>query len=237
MIVLHQFARGPGVPNASPFCMKVEVWLKLAGLEYEVKAELAPNTAPLGKLPYIEDGERVIPDSSTIIEELAKAHGVDLDAGLAAQQKAAAHAFRKMLEEHTYWGMIYARWIDPEYWPAFREAFFGKLPPGVRGAVAAMVRRKLRRDLHGQGLGRHARDEIYRRTELDVDALSSYLGANPYFMGERPTRVDATVYAFLANMWEIALETPLKAMVGKHRNLVAYCERMKRRCFGEAKGK
>ena len=33
-IALHQFAPCFGLPNASPFCMNVEAYLRLAGLEY-----------------------------------------------------------------------------------------------------------------------------------------------------------------------------------------------------------
>ena len=35
MIKLYQFKRTFGLPNMSPFCMKVETWLRMAGLEYE----------------------------------------------------------------------------------------------------------------------------------------------------------------------------------------------------------
>ena len=51
-------------------------------------------------------------------------------------------------------------------------------------------------------------------------------------MGPQTTTLDATVYAFLANCWEVTLDTPLKAAVGQHPNLVSYCARMKLRCFG-----
>ena len=89
------------------------------------------------------------------------------------------------------------------------------------------------RDLHGQGMGRHSPEQILRRAAQDIAAIAEHLNVKPYFMGERPTTIDATVYAFLANMWEVELDTPLKALVGKHKNLVAYCERMHGKCFGE----
>lgn len=36
MIYLYQFSRTPLLPSLSPYCLKVETWLRLAGLKYEV---------------------------------------------------------------------------------------------------------------------------------------------------------------------------------------------------------
>ena len=36
MIKLYQFAPAFGLPNASPFCMKMETYLRMAGLPYEL---------------------------------------------------------------------------------------------------------------------------------------------------------------------------------------------------------
>jgi glutathione S-transferase len=99
--------------------------------------------------------------------------------------------------------------------------------------VPVVAQRQTRRDLHGHGLGRHSPQEILRRAEQDLAALAEYLNIKPYFMGDKPTNVDASLYGFLANMWEVQLDTPLKALVGRHKNLVAYCERMRARCFGD----
>lgn len=36
IIYLYQFSRTPVLPSLSPYCLKVETWLRLAGLKYEV---------------------------------------------------------------------------------------------------------------------------------------------------------------------------------------------------------
>lgn len=38
IIYLYQFSRTPVIPSISPYCLKVETWLRLAGLKYEVRA-------------------------------------------------------------------------------------------------------------------------------------------------------------------------------------------------------
>jgi hypothetical protein len=55
MIKLHQFAPAFGLPNASPFCMKVETYLRMAGLPYERVNSGDVLRAPKGKLPVIDD--------------------------------------------------------------------------------------------------------------------------------------------------------------------------------------
>src|SRR5688572_647084 len=61
MIVLHQFESCFGVPNASGFCLKLECFLRIAGLPYRTQPLHDLGTAPKGKGPFItdEDGSRI----------------------------------------------------------------------------------------------------------------------------------------------------------------------------------
>ena len=83
MITLFQIPGGWGEPSASPFCVKLECYLRMAG--HEFKNEMGdPRKAPRGKVPWIDDDGSVICDSQLAIEHLKKKHGDPLDAKLSA---------------------------------------------------------------------------------------------------------------------------------------------------------
>lgn len=232
MIKLIQFPAAFGLPNLSPFCIKVEMLLKMAGLDYETVATGNPRRGPKGKLPAIEDDGALIGDSEAIRRHLERKYQIDFDAGLDGKARAVAHAFARTLEERTYWVGVYSRWVDARFWPQMRATAFGSLPPVIRGVVASLVRRQIRRTLHGQGIGRHTQAEIYALGQADIDAIAAQLGDQPYFMGAAPSSVDATVFAFTASVLVPPLASPLKDAALRHGNLVAYVERLRARYFG-----
>ena len=97
MIKLCQFPPAFGLPNASPFCMKLETWLRMAGLPYECPRGADLRKAPKGKFPYIEDDGVVIADSSFIIDYLTKKYNVTLDAHLTPRQRGEALALQRQI--------------------------------------------------------------------------------------------------------------------------------------------
>ncbi len=232
MIKLIQFPAAFGLPNLSPFCIKVEMLLKMAGLDYETVVTGNPRRGPKGKLPAIEDDGALIGDSEAIRRHLERKYRIDFDAGLDDKARAVAHAFARMLEERTYWVGVYSRWIDARFWPQTRATAFGGLPPVIRSVVATLVRRQVRGALHGQGVGRHAEAEIYAMAQADIDAVAAQLGDRPYFMGAAPSSVDATVFAFTASILVPPMASPAKDAVLRHANLVAYVERLQAHYFG-----
>jgi glutathione S-transferase len=98
MITLYQFPRFLGVPNMSPFCLKLEAWLRMAELKYDIREVTDPRKGPKGKLPYIRDNETKVADSAIIIDYLKKTYGVQLYIHLSLSDRAVARAFEKMLE-------------------------------------------------------------------------------------------------------------------------------------------
>ena len=81
-IVLHQIAGAWGTPSLSPFCTKLQCWLRMAEIPYEVAAAPGMLRAPRGKVPFIELDGAFLADSQAIVARLAATHGDPLDGWL-----------------------------------------------------------------------------------------------------------------------------------------------------------
>lgn len=225
MLKLYQFERTWGIPNLSPFCCKIETYLRMADIEYEVKPAL-PFSAPKGKLPYIEDNSEAIGDSRFIISHLKSTYN-DLDKGLSDTELAVSVAMQRLLDEHLFWVLLYSRWqYTDENWQVNKKAIFGGLPPIIRDIVANRWRPKIKRQIYGHGIGRHQAEEIFTLGKQDIDALSANLGSKRYFLGDQPTTLDTSAFGHLINIISCPIESPLKEYSLSKNNLIDYVDRV-----------
>ena len=231
MIKFYQYQPAFGIPNPSPFCMKLEAYLNLCELEYETVWMTDPRKAPKGKGPYIEIDGQAIGDTALIIDALKTKTGVDPDAQLSSEQRASAHALGVMLEEHLYFAVLRDRWMVDESWAKVKDVFFSSMPFLVRDVLPAMVRRQVRKALHGQGMGRHSEAELVKLGTADIDALSTHLGDKPFMMGANATTVDCIAIGFVANLIKTPFEGPFNRHARQIDNLVHYNERAMARLF------
>lgn len=231
MIRLFQFAPAFGLPNASPFCMKMETYLRMAALPFELVNSGNVMKAPKHKLPYIDDGGTVVADTTFIIEYLKGRYGDPLDAALSPAERAVATALQRLIEENLYWAVVHTRWAEPAGWAKTREAFFGTMPAPLRWFVPALARRGLLAEMRGHGMGRHSVAEIHAIGCRDVTAIADFLADKPFMLGDQPTSLDATAHAFLANLLWAPVDSPIQLLARSRPTLQAYCERMKARYF------
>ena len=224
MNTLMTFKPALGTDCPSPFGIKAEALLVMSKLPFN-KEFGDILKAPRKKLPVLRVGSELIPDSAHIQTHLETVHGVDLDAGLDAGQCATAAGFRRLIHHHLYLLNMYFRWH--EHGDAIKEAFFRDAPVLIRGMIFRKVQKNIFNLLHLQGLGRHTRPELIEFARQDLEAISAQLGDQPYFLGERPSSIDASLYGALHNIIDCDLETPVKALALGHQNLVDYCVRFR----------
>lgn len=233
-LVLQKYLPAWGLPDISPFCIKVETYLRMRGLPFTT--ELGdPRKAPKNKMPVLRHGERTIPDSSAILEHLEATLAEPIDAWLGPQQRAIATAVRGMVEEQLYFVVVYERWKPDSAWATYRPVFVnlaGQLgvPGLLRRFVANQARREMLAQLRGQGIGRHTPEENLAIGKRVLDALDELL-QGPFFFGERPSTLDATVFAFLYSIAGAPFEGPLKQHMLEKAKLVAYCDALQARYF------
>ena len=231
-LTLYASRAGFGLPDTSPFVIKTEVQLKLAGLVYD-RASTIPPQAPNGKLPFINDHDEVVSDSTFIRAHIERKYGVDLDEGLDAHQRAESWAIERLLEDHLYFAMVWFRWIDPENFAKGPAHFADSAPEADRPKLRQDLQARKAVELHAQGLGRHTPARIAELGIRSIDALSQRLGDKVCFMGETPSGVDATAFGVLAGVLTPFFDTPLRQAAEARPNLVAYVARMMQRYYPE----
>ncbi|MGE0751152.1 MAG: glutathione S-transferase family protein [Variibacter sp.] len=230
MITLHTFGPAFGLPDPSPFVTKLDILLKMSGQPY--KAEIGGlRRAPKGKLPYVVDDGVTIADSTFIRWHLEKKYGIDFDRGLTAEQRAQAWAFEKMAEDNLYWTLVDARWTDDANFRKGPAEFFQNVPAVIRPLVVATVRRAIRKHMHGHGIGRHSNAEIVALGTRSINAIADALADRPFFFGETPSGVDATIFAFVAGALCPRFDTPIRVAAERHTNLRRYVGRMAGRYY------
>jgi hypothetical protein len=86
-----------GTPNTSPFCAKLETYLRITETPYTT-APFKRSQMPKGKIPYVELDGAFVGDSQLIIEELERRLGAKaLDVGLGAADRALSRMVRRTL--------------------------------------------------------------------------------------------------------------------------------------------
>ncbi len=229
-LTLYKFGAQWGIADPSPFCVKLESFLRLNNIDFEfgdfdIKSTL--NKAPKKKMPFIvfENGQNM-GDSSLIIDHLAIKNNIDMDAPLSDEQRCASHAFRRMLDDSFYFAAVYSRWVDDIGWNAIMPLFFGGIPGFIRPLISGKIRKGVIKMLHGQGTARHSKEEIYTAAEKDLKALSDLLGNDQWFFNAaQPTLLDIWAHAFIINFTVPPIETDLKARVLKFQNLCDHANR------------
>lgn len=224
-LILQVFGPAFGLPDPSPFAMKGEMLLKLSGLDYSTRSDDVTK-APKKKFPVLIDSGEFIPDSTLIRLHLEKKYGIDFDKGLSNRERGIAFAVEKMLEDNFYWIVMHERWMVDENFDRGPRSFFDVIPQPLRTIAVPIIRRQVKRNLWGQGMGRHSREEIVQLGAMALKALSDVLGDNRYLMGSKPCGADATVFSFVAGALCPVFDSGILGHAQSHSNLVAYNERM-----------
>ena len=232
LITLHRF--GPAWNTfgcISQFVLKIDTYLRMAEIDFVTKSlgVTFAETAPLGKLPYIDHDGVLVADSSMIIDYLKTHFGDPLDASLSVEDRARGHVIKRMVEEHLWWLMGRERWWSEEnpYWdtPGMLQ--------GIEPAMYYEMRDDSQRKIIEHGVGAFSDADSNARGREDIDALATLLGQQSFYLGEQPASVDATVYAFLWQIINAPYASALKDAALNQPNLVAYTQRVSERWFAD----
>ncbi|CAD6198767.1 unnamed protein product [Caenorhabditis auriculariae] len=232
VVYLYQFPRTKLLPNISPFCLKVETWLRMNDVHYEVPAIPLNLRSKEGLLPFVELNGVEYYDSAFIIEELTillKRQG--FEEHLSEEQRAVSRAFECLAEKSLALSSFVTRienaaeMIDQIDLRRFGFLLTFLKPFASRGYASLLATR-----LNNSELGPHSRADRLSIGADDLRAISKYLGQKHYFTGFKPTRVDACLFGTLAQIVFAPYETEHKTLLRTEcSNLLEYVERIKNR--------
>lgn len=234
VVYLYQFGRFPTIPSASPFCLKVETWLRMAGVKYENVDHKMKYKSKKGQLPFIEVNGSEIADSDIIIKELSKQFYKDLDSDMTTDQKIVGHAFISMLNNHTSWVMRWWRYSHPGQFLKtanvdIKRTLNSKLPKGLLQFIFKLGLKSNVKTAVGHGMGRHTAEEIVSFGKEDLKALSDFLSEKQFFFGSEPHLLDCVAFAHLCQFIYVPFGDMKDYLENDCGNLVSFVGRMKDR--------
>ncbi|XP_071539788.1 failed axon connections homolog [Panulirus ornatus] len=227
VVLLHQFQRGKYCPNLSPYALKVEAFLRLADIKYEVDTK--KPFGPKGKCPWITINGEDVADSQFILEHLTERFNVKIDNRLGQQKAASLEAVRILADEHLFWCVVTWRyWLDGCVTFLKSQSF----PPKLHRAFPLFMKRGMKRRAKHHGIGLHSPEQIYHICRKDCATLASILGEDDFFGGDEPCTSDCSVFGQLAQlMWNAPGSHYQALLTETYPNLDRYCHRMKDRVF------
>jgi glutathione S-transferase len=232
MIELHASGANFGLPDPSPFVVKAMMLFKMAGIPFDSK-RMSFRQAPKSKIPYLRDGDLILGDSHFIARHLETAHKADFSGGYSEKERAMGWALARMMEEHFYFLNVHERWMPDRNFNIGPRRFFDEVPAPLRPIVVAMIRRKVRNMLKGQGLGRHTDAERLDLAKGDVKAVETLLGDKPYILGSRVSETDACVFPFLLSGQCAHFTSSIGDHIRSRPKVMAYVERLQKQFFPE----
>merc|ERR1712002_750045 len=242
MVYLFQFQRSPVIPSISPFCLKLESWLKLHGIKYQNVDHKCKFRSKKGMLPFIELNGEEIADSNIVIDTLSKKFEKSMPAELTQDQKNVQHAMIAMVENHLHWTMVYWKSKDVDnilkgYKLNLQSAIGSKAPASLLNFYFKYTFcRKGMKKVRSNGMGAHTAEEIESFGKKDLQTLSEMLGDKEFFFGDEPAMLDLVVFSHVAQLVMVDKEysCPLRDYLEADcKNLVGLVNRMKDRCWAD----
>jgi glutathione S-transferase len=225
-IVLYELADATnrfGIESLSPFCLKVHRALRLSGLQYERKHGDRPaafaHLNPAAQVPILQLGERVVCDSTRILEAIEEQRPGSF------LRIPEALLYEELADTTLNAFLVASRWADERNWPAVRDAYFGEMPAPLRSFVPARLRKGVIDGLRAREVWRLGHDACWARFEEIIDQLDSRAPKHGYWLGDRVSTADLGILAQLRSM-QTELTPWQRNVIAKRNTLSTYLGRV-----------
>ena len=196
VVVLHQFDRSPSCPNPSPYPIKFETYLRIAGIKYV--NDFSKPTSPKGKSPWMTFNGKDMADSQLCLEHLAATMpDKDISAHLSELECAQAKGMRSIIEDHLYFCLVLIRCRYTSLKYIRTNVIVLPIPKFIQPLTLKHMVGKIIKQAEAQGIGRHSEEEVLKMAVEDLRALSVFLGDKPFMMGDKPSLIDCVLFGFV----------------------------------------
>uniref|UniRef100_A0A914D344 Uncharacterized protein n=1 Tax=Acrobeloides nanus TaxID=290746 RepID=A0A914D344_9BILA len=233
VVYLYQFPRTPYSPNLSPFCLKLEAFLRLHEIKYEPIFTFSGRSKK-GLLPFIELNGEHIADSQLIILHLKKYFNIQDE--LTNEQKAIERAFDRLIESTFFNAVNWLKVRDnlPEFVGTILSLRFGKSLDFLKYVVAPFLMINLKNRFETEGTAKHSDEEIMTILRNDLQAVETYLGDKEYFFGDQPSQIDIEVFAHVAAIYYVPYHHVSKDLIEtEFPQILKHTQKVAKRFFSE----
>lgn len=232
VVYLFQFPRTKFVPNTSPFCLKLETFLRHHNIRYEVLETMTLRSVE-GKLPFIELNGVHYQDSQLIICHLIKHFGLEAYDGLSEEQKGHVRAVSRMLDHGTFYQLLYFK-LGKNLTKFYDITLADHAPRFLKWLLFPIVYPRVWDKLNLEGTGFHSDAEVEAILRADLKALNAMLGDRLWLIGDQATLADFTFFGHIAAIYNLPYPLPIQQMlVEEFPRLRALHDRMARHYFAE----
>ncbi|KAE9417283.1 hypothetical protein Angca_007575 [Angiostrongylus cantonensis] len=233
VVYLYQFPRSKTIPNMSPFCLKVETFLKVNKIPYEV-CQLLMGRSRYGLLPFVELNGEHIADSQIIISRLTKHFNIKPLPSI--RSEAIARVIDRTADIHTFlvsYNFKVVQNTNDIFLMALRDVGCpGVLLPIVAPIIGFLARRKAAKKIAAV-VGQLDTIELKEMLQKDYDAYRDLLGDQKFIFGDDISSVDCTLFGQLATVLYVPTNSYCKELLRDHYpTLVEYCGRIRDTVFG-----
>lgn len=231
VVVLHQFPRCFKSPNFSPYCLKLETFLRAYKLNYVVEEEFALK-GPTKQAPWMTFNGVNTGDSQVCIKLLADKFKINYNAGLTEGEESVSEAFRALIEDRLIPMLALERFAFFK-WDDYKDISQPLFPPIMQFASNFIWGRMGAGMKKANGpVGKLTEEQLANRAYINLKTLSQYLGNKKFFFGDDMTLLDMIVFGYAT---QILVNTPasskMRQKAESFENLVQHHQTMKKTVF------
>ncbi|EGT35237.1 hypothetical protein CAEBREN_03034 [Caenorhabditis brenneri] len=222
---LHIWPADFGLPTIDVASLQFLACSKMCASPVRVVHSSRPWRSPNGEFPMVSqtDGDaKPVTDFEKFVDILKKCgQDVVIDADLTSIERAQLDAFSSYLHHNLYPAVLHTFWVDElnyntvtQYWYASQLHF------PYNSYYLEKRKKKALRILAGK-----TGTEVIRDAFMALNTLSTKLGDNKFFCGNKPTSLDALVFGYLAPLNRVPMPSDrLQVQLSAYPNLCRFVE-------------